>query len=183
MRKLTLAAALAAATISTTALATVTFDTNSGTGFVGKGDVQTAFGWANAKAQANQNGVTFVANATIEYDVTCLWDTVTGGKTPKTIHHSVTSTKSIASSVSVDSKNKTTGQYTGWFLNGHGLDDVSASLPIPGTTNAAACSQGGVPSDADPADNDAVVGDVVVTSQYGNLSAVFGGVPKVIYSF
>ena len=31
----------------------------AGQGFVGKGEVQSAFGWNNAKMQANQNGVTF----------------------------------------------------------------------------------------------------------------------------
>lgn len=31
------------------ALATVTFDPGTGTGFVGKGDVQNAFGWNNAQ--------------------------------------------------------------------------------------------------------------------------------------
>lgn len=41
------------------ALAAVTFDASTGTGFVGKGDVQLAFGWNNKQLQANAAGVTF----------------------------------------------------------------------------------------------------------------------------
>src|SRR3954469_11148165 len=33
----------------------------AGKGFVGKGEVQSAFGWNNAAAQKNQSGVTFKA--------------------------------------------------------------------------------------------------------------------------
>src|SRR5918996_4693526 len=37
----------------TAAFALVTFDPSTGTGFVGKGDVQTAFGWNNKQLQNN----------------------------------------------------------------------------------------------------------------------------------
>lgn len=49
--------ALAAATLATVAIAAVTFDPVTGTGFVGKGDVQTAFGWNNQQLQQNADGV------------------------------------------------------------------------------------------------------------------------------
>ena len=50
MNKIRVLAAIAALAVSTAALATVTFDPATGIGFVGKGDVQLAFGWNNATA-------------------------------------------------------------------------------------------------------------------------------------
>jgi hypothetical protein len=41
------------AMLATAALAAVTFDVNTGFGFVGKGDVQLAFGWNNKALQTN----------------------------------------------------------------------------------------------------------------------------------
>jgi hypothetical protein len=41
------------------AYATVTIDLESGIGFVGKGDVQTIFGWNNSQLQANADSVQF----------------------------------------------------------------------------------------------------------------------------
>lgn len=57
------------------AFAAVTFDPTTGTGFVGKGDVQLAFGWNNQKLQENATGVTFTYAATNEYLVTEAWAT------------------------------------------------------------------------------------------------------------
>jgi hypothetical protein len=46
------------------ALAAVTFDPATGTGFVGKGDVQTVYSWNNAALQANHTAVKFRVNST-----------------------------------------------------------------------------------------------------------------------
>lgn len=57
---------IASLTVIGTAAATVSWDAR-GTGFVGKGDVQSAFGWNNAQFQANASGITFTyANDLIE---------------------------------------------------------------------------------------------------------------------
>jgi hypothetical protein len=57
---------IASLTVIGTAAATVTWDAH-GTGFVGKGDVQSAFGWNNAQFRANSAGITFTyANDLIE---------------------------------------------------------------------------------------------------------------------
>jgi hypothetical protein len=53
-----LAAGLLALTAQA-ASASVTFDPLTGNGFVGKGDVQTAFGWSNATMQTNHTSITF----------------------------------------------------------------------------------------------------------------------------
>ena len=186
MRKSILAVGAALAIVSTAAYATVTFNQTTGSGFVGKGDVQSAFGWNNAAAQNNQNGVSFVADASAEFDVTCEWDTVTGGKKSKTIHHKVTNHKSVSANKAVDAKNKVTGQYTGWFLQGYagGGDLLDFTLPTLGVSAPGICNQGGVPSDNDPPANDAIVTDAYFTSEpAGTLSAVFNNVAKVIANF
>ena len=72
MRKLTLAAVLAAATISTAAFASVTYDPASG-GFV-KGDVQTLLGFNNAQMNNGASGVTFTYDVTA-VPITCEWIT------------------------------------------------------------------------------------------------------------
>lgn len=59
----TLACGIFIATSAAPAGAAVTFDGSTGTGFVGKGDVQTAFGWNDAKLQARAAGVTFSTSA------------------------------------------------------------------------------------------------------------------------
>jgi len=62
MKKLATGIAVGAAAIvamSSIAGASVTFDSSTGTGFVGKGDVQTALGYNNAQMQANANSLTF----------------------------------------------------------------------------------------------------------------------------
>ena len=59
-------AALFAMALATTAQAAVTFDPETGTGFVGKGDVQVAFGWNNAQFQANATGLSFAYVATTD---------------------------------------------------------------------------------------------------------------------
>jgi hypothetical protein len=54
--------------------AVVTFDPASGTGFVGKGDVQTAFGWNNNQLQQNAGSVNFEVQKVTEYSWTCKRD-------------------------------------------------------------------------------------------------------------
>lgn len=54
MRRLLVAVTVAgAAALAAVAYADVTFDPATGTGFVGKGDVQSAFGWNNKQLQNN----------------------------------------------------------------------------------------------------------------------------------
>lgn len=61
-KKWVLAAVAAVASISVHA--SVTFDASTGTGFVGKGDVQSLYGWNNAGLQANAASVQFAAFGT-----------------------------------------------------------------------------------------------------------------------
>lgn len=54
------------------ASAAVTFDAETGTGFIGKGDVQLAFGWNNKQLNDNAGGVSFSVTATSETSWDCL---------------------------------------------------------------------------------------------------------------
>lgn len=113
--------------------AAVTFDSGSGTGFVGKGDIQEAFGLNNKALQDAASTVTFSYLATAEFDVTCEWDSTTGGPKPKTIHHVITNTKTsgIASTVDGDPR-KTRGQnqFTGFNLLGHVLESSDSAPEV-----------------------------------------------------
>ena len=51
------------------ALAAVTFDPATGTGFVGKGDVQTAVGWNNKQLQADAESVRFQVSSEVVTEV------------------------------------------------------------------------------------------------------------------
>jgi hypothetical protein len=65
---LALVLALALVTI---AFAAVTFDAESGEGFVGKGDVQLVFGWNNKALQDNADSVQFRVSSESETTWTC----------------------------------------------------------------------------------------------------------------
>lgn len=144
MKKLLLAVA-ATALVSSAAFATVTFDTNSGTGFVGKGDVQLAFGWNNQALQRNAAGVTFTYDSTDLYSVECEWDTTTGNG--GTVHHDITVPRhtSVNSTIAYDPRknsNGLNGPITGFFLNGFGSSTTEGTVPVvggncPGNSNIA----------------------------------------------
>lgn len=163
------------ALVSTAAWASVTFDPDTDTGFVGKGDVQMAFGWNNSQAQKNATSVLFTYESDQSYDVTCEWTTVTGGKNSKTIYHAVTNHKStsVTDTVAYDARLK--NQYTGYNLTGAG-STVTTGTPVPNIGDA--CPQGGGLSDSDPPANDAVVTDVEIdpASVISGLFVTFNGI-------
>jgi len=91
---------------------------SSGIGWVGKGEVQSAYGWNNKAMQNNVGGVTFVYEATATYEVTCEFDNPGG-------HHVIDQKKSTAvnATVSSDARNNSSGKagpMTGWYLTGFG---------------------------------------------------------------
>ena len=141
--------------------ASVIFDSETGEGFVGKGDVQTAFGWNNAQLQKNAGGVTFTYNKTDKYDVTCEWDTTTGGKDPKTIHHEVTNRKNSKVDAGVLFEARKNSQITGFNLNGFNNESNSQAIPAVGDS----CPNGG----------DGIVTDVDSISSEGGLFVNYGG--------
>jgi hypothetical protein len=118
-----------------------------GTGFVGKGDLQTPWGWnaATMQAEATNGNVTFtyVLVEKAAYSVTCEWETV--NKT-KTIEHSVTKTTHLDANVSYDvakkTRNNKNGDVTGFILlgaSGGTTTTETGSVPIVGGS----CPNGG----------------------------------------
>jgi opacity protein-like surface antigen len=133
MKKMIIAAA-AAALASTAAYAAVTFEPSTGAGFVGKGDVQLAYGWNNSALQNKAAAVSFNYVENDHYDVTCEWDTVTGGKKSKTIHHSVTVKRKTKLNSAVAYDLRLRNQITGFTLKGFSSSDTTGTEPSIGDT-------------------------------------------------
>ena len=139
MRKLfIIAASIAALAIPTAAFASVSVDA-SGNGFVGKGDVQTALGYANDAAfQADAAGVTFQYGdvAEISMAVVCTSDDVT-----YVTQHNVLGTVTAAKTVNFTTKGDK-GKVTGYNLLGaSGEATYTASLDTS-RANMMACPTG-----------------------------------------
>jgi hypothetical protein len=140
MRKRFAAPVLAVAGLlasSAIAFAAVNFDSSTGTGFVGKGDVQLAFGWNNKQLQDNVNAglVTFKYNSEDSYDITCEWETVTGGRNSQVIPHAVDihKTQTVKAAVALDPRVR--NQITGLNLTGFG-DLVTTGPAVPAVGDA-----------------------------------------------
>lgn len=139
----TVVALLAAAAMAVgvgTAAASATFDPDTGTGFVGKGDVQKVFGWNNQTLQSSAAGVAFAysSETDTQYDVTCEFDTTTGGRTPRIVHHVINKKANVGSAVAYDvtkaNRNNPRGDVTGFNLTGKANEttDESGSVPVVG---------------------------------------------------
>ena len=126
MRKIAFAAAAALTITSSIAMATVTV--TNGVGFVGKGDVQLAFGWNNATAQRNVNAVSFHTESSAEYSAVCTFTTGEGTRGERI--HNISHNRSTAVLSSIASEARKTGQWTGYNLNGFGAVTTSGD-PVP----------------------------------------------------
>ncbi|MFN3620944.1 hypothetical protein [Sphingorhabdus sp.] len=120
MKKMLFAASLALATISTAAVAAVEFYPATGTGFVGKGDVQLALGLNNAQLQTAT--VAFTYNSTVVSEVT--WE-CTNSKNEKVQDRERTTTSSVQGVVAASARVK--NQITGYNLNGYSESSSSGS--------------------------------------------------------
>jgi hypothetical protein len=102
--------------------AAVTFDTTTGTGFSGKGDVQLAFGWNNRQLNANAASVSFrYVESTVK-----IQDCVNRERgTIISRTEDVVTTRGVSSSVDYDTRNNKKGDVTGFTLSGLG---ASSSL-------------------------------------------------------
>lgn len=111
---------------SAAALAAIEWTPENG-GFVGKGDVQSAFGWNNATMQANSEAVSFVFESTGGYSFECEWWT---GPSHNRTHH--VNTKTIEADVNavVTGSRRITGQFTGWTLDALGESADAAEYPV-----------------------------------------------------
>jgi len=112
--------AVAAALFAVTAFAnaSVTFDPMTGIGFVGKGDVQLAYGWNNAQLQANAAGVSFSYQVRQDYVAVCTFTTGEGTNGEKTHNVSHTLKYGGSSVVNYDARENKI-QITGFKLTGY----------------------------------------------------------------
>lgn len=108
---------LAAMISATVAFASITFDSNTGAGFVGKGDVQYTFNWNNKALQDNAGNVRFRASSTsiTTYDWTC--DRDAGPQTQERSNTTTTYVQGIIASIG-----RERNQITGFILSGYDGD-------------------------------------------------------------
>lgn len=171
---------IAALAFAGVAAATVTFDPSSGNGFVGKGDVQTAFGWNNATAQAQANNVSFSMSqvTSTDYAVTCEWDT----GTIHLVHHVQTTQHSVSDTLAYDvtkaNRSNPQGSLTGYNLTGLGTGTTTPSGdPIPAVGEDCPGNSGlGPITDVEIASSSSV-GGLYVSDSTLSLG------PTLIYSF
>jgi hypothetical protein len=146
---------------------TVTFDPSSGSGFVGKGDVQTAFGFNNQQLQSNASGLSFSYIAEQTYEGVCEWTTGEGTRGQQT--HDVTHQKSstINAAIAFDARAK--NQISGFILNGFSSTTEEGSVPAVGD-----------PCPGNPG-NDAVWVSIDLLSSTGGLYVNLGGNSVMIW--
>jgi hypothetical protein len=143
-----------------------TLDTATGAGFVGKGEVQSPFGWNNAALQANAAGVSFSYEATEDYSATCTWVTGEGTRGERT--HNVTHSKSTSISSAVTYEPRQRNQITGFTLTGFGATTETGETPVVG---------GPCPGNQG---HDGTWTAVVLTNSTGGLYAHYGALSALL---
>ncbi|WP_457096693.1 hypothetical protein [Lysobacter sp. P5_B9] len=124
---------LALALASTSALAEVVFNPTTGTGFVGKGDVQDAFGWNDAGLQLHATGVTFTYGYTAVYQAVCTFTTGEGTRGEKIHNVPHSEEMDVSSTVNVSLRRNPQSKVTGFNLTGFGGDfSESGEVPVVG---------------------------------------------------
>jgi hypothetical protein len=113
-----------ATSIATVAHAAVNFDSTTGTGFVGKGDVQEALGFNNAQLQAQAGSLSFTYQDQAEYELTCSKET-----RKQTVRNTFQRKQTISSTVAYDPRVR--NQITGFKLTGFGTPTMEGKLECP----------------------------------------------------
>jgi hypothetical protein len=147
-----------------TSSASTVYDSTSGIGFVGKGDVQSAFGWNNARLQANASGVSFSYDAIDTFSAVCTFVTGEGTRGEKT--HDVTLPRHAEISSDIHYHARSHKQIDGFILTGLGETTASGTAPAQGA--ACVASQDGIA-------HDGTWTSVTLTSSSGGLSVSYGG--------
>jgi hypothetical protein len=125
-------------TVATIAYAAVIFDAGTGTGFVGKGDLQLPWGWNDAKLQANANTVSFdyVASASATYAADCEWFTgPVQNRRRHEVTHTVTTVTEINSTITYETRKNSQQKVTGFVLTGAGdtTETEEGDVPVVGS--------------------------------------------------
>jgi hypothetical protein len=146
----------------TVAFAAVTFDPETGVGFVGKGEVQEAFGWNNRVLQNNADDVDFqfVSEVVTEVSWTC-----TNDNNQTTQERERTTTTSIDGLL--DSVARERNQVTGFILEGF-VGDAQVGEPTTDGPPLNSCPSG-------PWTLTTPAGEPELVSSTGGLQVGFGG--------
>jgi hypothetical protein len=156
-------------TIIATAHAAVIFNGTTGTGWAGKGDVQSAFGWNNARMQQNHTSITFEYDETTTASWQCEWYT---GPDHNISHHSQSFNRTRSIGGVLGDRDRKTGQWTGWHLTGF-TDSYSTG------GNVTPSCPGNPEGNGNSGEKTVVEGSVNVVTA-GGLYAVFGGDRRLI---
>lgn len=122
-----------ATSIAAIAHAAVTFDATTGTGFVGKGDVQTALGLNNAQLQAQAESLTFTYSDTATYNVPCQKETA-GRKETHTLENTFKRKQTVNGTIDYDARKQ--NQVNGFNLKGFGSITIDGKVACPGGWDA-----------------------------------------------
>jgi len=145
MRKLIiLGASLMALAIPAAGLASVTVNAD-GTGFVGKGDVQTALGGLNnARIQAKDFTVTFTQKSTTQqsFDWTCVKTTVTGNGTVRETRQERANVTTTDVTAVISNEARVKNQITGFNLTGFGDTTTTSVVDGPAPLSCPDASSG-----------------------------------------
>ena len=158
---------------SAAALAAVEWTPESG-GFVGKGDVQSAFGWNGPGMTANAEAITFVYETTGGFSFECEWWT---GPTHNRTYHTNTKTLELDVNAVVTGTRRLNGQaavFTGWNLDAIGEIDAIDGGPVDSDCGA----EGNGMKSIVPGSIESLSG-----SGAGALYAVFNGERRLLQVF
>lgn len=126
--------------VAAPAMASVIFDPATGTGFVGKGDVQLVFSWNNKVLQDNAFAVDFRVNSVSETTWTCTKIVMQGNDETREIvqQRSTTSTaQGLVTTVARENSKGKDGAVTGFYLTGYeGAPVLGTDGPAPGSCPA-----------------------------------------------
>jgi hypothetical protein len=117
------------------AYAAVAFNPATGVGEVAKDDLQTPWGWNDAKLQSSAEGVRFyVESSDINmYEAVCTWMTGEGtrGEKVHNVEHKRHTVSLLNSVVARELRRNTHGKVTRFDLTGFGLSDTASSGSVP----------------------------------------------------
>jgi hypothetical protein len=122
MKRSIIAAVAGIAAVASIATAEVIFNSDSGTGFVGKGDVQLALNYSNKQLQDNAGSLKFEYVGTEVTEVSWICTNSRNENTQERERTTTTSTAGVVAAVA-----RVRNQITGFNLNGYGADKTESS--------------------------------------------------------
>ncbi|PYE50944.1 lipoprotein [Deinococcus yavapaiensis] len=160
---------------STITAQSVNVDSN-GVGWVGKGDVQTAFNWNNAQAQRYVQNVTFTFEQSVRYELDCYKEVEVGrDREIKTITRTVKRTSNINATITYEARK--TGQWTGYNLKGFSSTDTNAPTDLSCTGDDG--NRSGWMQDGEPRITSGADGGLFVT--WNSIKVALPNTPIVVY--